>query len=183
MMAISTDQASKPVTIEQMMAARERRAARQISALTLFSLPVVSIAAVMPGPIKDNGQSRTIIHAATQSLSRLFSERKWPVCLFEPVAGPTGPEALYVVDADALAIKEALIGLEETHPLGRLWDLDVISPQQGLLSRRALGHPPRKCLLCDAEAHACARSQRHSLDQLLRIIEHSVDAYRHQPYP
>ena len=41
-----------PVSIEQMLAARERRAARQSAALAL-GMPIVSATIVMPGPIKD----------------------------------------------------------------------------------------------------------------------------------
>lgn len=170
----------KPVTLEQMLAARERRAARQQALLTHFSLPVVSLSVVMPGPVKANVQSQTILDAAIQSLDKLFNEEKWPIRSFEPVSGSTGPEALYVLDAEALAIKQALVVLEDSHPLGRLWDLDVICPKQGILSRRTLGHPPRRCLVCDAEAHACSRSQRHSLTELLDVIEEKVDAYRHR---
>lgn len=172
-----------PVSLEQMLAARERRAARQQTAMARFALPIASLGVVMPGPVKNNAQSRTILDAATRTLDDLFRERAWPVRLFEPVFGPTGPEALYVLDAEALVIKQALVGLEDAHPLGRLWDLDVICPKQGILSRRALGQAPRRCLVCDAEAHACARSQRHSLIELLTVIDETVDAYRHPPHP
>lgn len=178
MTAETTRRDGEPVSLEQMLAARERRAARQQAALARLARPVVSLGVVMPGPMKDNDQSRTILDAATRSLDTLFTARRWPVLFFEPVGGPTGPEALYVVDAEALDIKRALVELEDSHPLGRLWDLDVICPRRGILSRRALGQPPRRCLVCDAEAHACARSQRHSLTQLLAVIGEKVDAYR-----
>lgn len=179
----TTSRDSEPVSLEQMLAARERRAARQQAALARFALPVVSLGVVMPGPVKDNAQSRTILAAATRSLDALFIAKNWPVRSFEPVSGPTGPEALYVVAAAALELKQALVELEDSHPLGRLWDLDVICPEQGILSRRAVGQPPRRCLVCEDEAHACARSQRHSLAQLLAVIGEKVDAYRRRPHP
>jgi holo-ACP synthase len=176
------DRADEPVSLAQILAARDRRAARQQAALGRFALPVVSLGAVMPGPVKDSVLSRTILDAATRSLDSLFFQRAWPVHSFEPVDGPTGPEALYVVEAGALVIKQAVAGLEDSLPLGRLWDIDVICPQRGLLSRRMLGHRPRRCLLCEDEAHACARSQRHSLADLLTVIEETVDTYLHRRF-
>jgi holo-ACP synthase len=182
METMTTERNDVPVSLEQMLAARDRRAERQHAALNRFGLPIVSIGVVMPGPVKDNENARTILAAATEALGSLFAEKKWPIRLFDPVFGITGPEALYAVEANALDIKRSLVELEDAHPLGRLWDLDVICPKQGILSRRALGHAPRRCLACDAEAHACARSQRHSLPQLLDIIAKTVEAHRRPPH-
>ncbi|PKU26240.1 citrate lyase holo-[acyl-carrier protein] synthase [Telmatospirillum siberiense] len=177
MTAETTGRNGEAVSLEQMLEARDKRAARQQAALTRFALPVVSSGVVMPGPVKDNAQSRIAMAAAREALEALFAARDWPVRLFEPVRGPTGPESIHVIDADALEIKRALAKLEDTHPLGRLWDLDVICPERGIISRRSLGQPPRRCLLCEAEAHACARSRRHSLEELLTAIEKMTGAY------
>jgi holo-ACP synthase len=171
------DASPAPVSLEQMLEARDRRAARQQAALARFGEPVVSATVVMPGAIKDTGRSRTILQAAVTALDRLFAERAWPVLLFAPVSAPTGPEALYAVAADAMDLKQALVDIEDSHPLGRLWDLDVIDPRRGIIARRDLGRPPRRCLLCDDWAHACARSRRHPLAELLAVIADMVDAY------
>jgi holo-ACP synthase len=100
------------------------------------------------------------------------------VLSFDEVSALSGPEALYCVQRAPLALKQALIGLETTHPLGRLWDIDVICPENGSITRRALGLAPRRCLICDEAAHVCARSRRHSLEELRRVIEEKVEAYR-----
>ena len=94
------------------------------------------------------------------------------------VSEATGPEALYVVEAHARELKQALVALEESHPLGRLWDIDVIDPDAGPVARASLGLPARRCLVCEEPAHACARSRRHPLDEVLQFIEEKVDAYR-----
>lgn len=172
-------QSGEAVSLEQMLAARDRRAARQQAALARFALPVVSSGVVMPGPVKDNAQSRVAMAVATDALETLFASRQWPVRLFQSVSGPTGPESIHVVEAPAEDIKRALVELEDSHRLGRLWDLDVICPQRGILSRRALGQPPRRCLVCSAEAHACARSRRHSLPDLLAVIAKMTDDDSH----
>ena len=73
-------------------------------------------------------------------------------------------------------LKRALVDLETVDPLGRLWDLDVTDPKLGALSRRGLGLPVRRCIVCDQPAHACARSRAHSLPELLGAIEDILHA-------
>ena len=77
----------------------------------------------------------------------------------------TGPEWMAAVVASAPDLKLKLCELEDQEPLGRLWDLDVIVAD-GPLSRSVFGIPPRKCLICDEEAHTCARSRAHSMAEL-----------------
>jgi len=175
---MQTGPAGSPVTLAQMLDARERRAARQQAALARHGLPVVSLTVVMPGPIKDSAVSRALMAIATTAADALFTAKDWPVQQAGRSEGATGPELIYAVAADPLTMKVALIDLEETHPLGRLWDFDVICPERGPISRSTLGCKPRRCLICDLEAHACARSQRHPLAELMMAIEGRVDAYR-----
>jgi holo-ACP synthase len=89
----------------------------------------------------------------------------------------TGPEAIYVVDVDAELLKAAAAELEDEHPLGRLWDLDVIAPGQRVLSRKQLGLPARRCLLCERPAFECGRTRRHSLKELIAVIQRIVNSY------
>ena len=86
----------------------------------------------------------------------------------------SGPEAIYSLDVDPQVLKLSAIDLEEQHPIGRLWDLDVIAPGGAGLSRRGLGKPPRTCLLCNRPAHECGRSRRHPLPELLKAIRQIV---------
>ena len=83
---------------------------------------------------------------------------------------------MFAVEAASDELKRALVNLETADPLGRLWDLDVTDPQRGALSRRGLGLPVRRCIVCDEPAHACARSRAHSLAELLRAIEVILNA-------
>ena len=68
-------------------------------------------------------------------------------------------------------IKHATAYLEDTHPLGRLWDIDVICPTSGLIKRSAIRQPVRKCFICDEPAHACSRARRHDANALAQVIE------------
>ena len=55
--------------------------------------------------------------------------------------------------------------IEEESPAGRIFDIDIITPD-GTVSRNHLGIPPRKCLLCDNNAKICAKSGEHSIKEL-----------------
>jgi holo-ACP synthase / triphosphoribosyl-dephospho-CoA synthase len=55
------------------------------------------------------------------------------------------------------------VDIEENHPLGRLMDIDVINVRHQI-SRRDLNLSPRRCFLCDEEAHVCVRAQTHAIE-------------------
>lgn len=165
------------VTLQEILRNRERRVGLQRDAVEAFGRPVVSVTLVNPGPVKDSASARKVMTHALRALDSLMAERSWPVLKREVRLDPTGPEALLVVDAGALELKQAMTRLEEEHALGRLWDLDVIDPRLGAISRKALGVPARRCLLCDEEAHACGRSRSHSLQELQNAIEEIIHGY------
>ena len=66
--------------------------------------------------------------------------------------------------------------LEETHPLGRLMDMDVVGPE-GPVSRADIGLAPRRCLLCGNEVRYCMRAKSHTREELLTRIEEIVSMY------
>ena len=169
------------IGIEQMLAAREQRAARQADALARFDRPVVSMTVVMPGPVKNSWLSRRLLAEALQEVEAASDTRGWRLPSREVLWRKTGPEALYVVDVNARILKTVMVELEDDHPLGRLWDLDVIAPRQGGLSRRDLGFPARRCLICERPAHVCGRSRAHPLEELLSTIGRIVHEHDLRP--
>ena len=66
----------------------------------------------------------------------------------------TGYEGYLVVKADGCQVKKLMIALEETK-IGRLYDIDVLEKENTKISRKDLGFPERKCLLCDNPACQC----------------------------
>jgi holo-ACP synthase len=169
------------VSLEQMLAAREQRAARQAAALACFGKPLVSVTVVMPGPVKDGWLPRRVLSEALKQLEAISDKRGWHVLSREVLWRETGPEALYVIDVEARILKSATVALEDCHPIGRLWDLDVIASGSGPLSRRELSFSPRRCLVCGESAHACSRSRLHPLDELLSTIARIVHDHDLRP--
>lgn len=164
------------VSLPEILAGRDRRARLQRAWLETHRRPLVSMTLVTPGPRKDTPGTRLLLETGLREVLDLARRRGWPVLASETAAPATGPEALLSVDADALDLKGALVGLERTHPLGRLWDMDVLDPGLGPITRRGLGLPGRRCLLCGEDAHACARSRAHPLEDLQRAVEGILQA-------
>ncbi len=96
--------------------------------------------------------------------------------------GAKGLKSYYGVDGltilgkvgDGNLLKKYSIDLEETHPLGRLIDIDVtLKGQTNSLSRGSL----RKCFLCDKPAFVCGKNRTHSLEELNKYFNDTSKAY------
>jgi holo-ACP synthase len=166
-----------PVALEELLASRERRASGQAMLLERHRVPVVSLTIVMPGPVKANGWARHALQEGIVLLENLCHRMKWPVLSHEQKWLQSGPEALYAIDADPRDLKELTIALENNRPIGRLWDFDVIDLGMSVLSRKAFGFPPRRCLVCERSARECGRDRRHSLNMLLATIGTMMDGH------
>ncbi|MCR5294682.1 MAG: triphosphoribosyl-dephospho-CoA synthase CitG [Lachnospiraceae bacterium] len=150
------------VNVNQMLAARDRRAARQAGLLSFYKRPMVSFTMNIAGPVKNTPLIRRGFREGN-ALLRAQLRRLGAACLFsETLDEPTGLEAYYVIDAPAEKLKELTLELEETSRLGRLFDMDVLAPDGEKLARPK----PRRCLICGLPVQACARSRAHSVPEL-----------------
>jgi holo-ACP synthase len=164
----------KEMPLADVLAAREQRAMRQQALLARFQQPVISLTLVTPGPIKNSIGYRHTMAAALREGDLLFWQQHWKVLSREVYWLDTGAEALWVVEQQAQTIKQAVVELEDTHQLGRLWDFDVICPTAGPLSRDTLGLMPRRCLICQQPSRECGRARQHALPELTQHIEQMI---------
>jgi holo-ACP synthase len=171
------------VSLEQVLEARDQLAASQAAALSRFQIPVVSMTTVTPGPVKDSPLSRRVLLEALRVMTAMFNGRNWPVLSCNVRWSDAGPQAICVVDVEPERLRLATVDLEDQHPLGRLWGLDVIAPGHRILSREQFGFPGRHCLLCERRAAECGRSRRHALSDLLEVIQKIVNSYEQHKHP
>ncbi len=167
------------ITLEQLLESRDRRADRQRSLLSLYpGKSLLCLTVMLPGPVKRSAMSLKIASAAVEAVHGAFSP------IFEELRDlETGYEGYFVVDLDSLEAKKHAVELEETHPLGRLFDLDVILSLKkpvfadGVrpLGREELGLEPRTCIICDRPVRECMRTRKHSTEELLSRIEAIID--------
>lgn len=159
------------LALEDVLKAREARARLQQQWLCQYGQPVVSVTLVWPGKIKDTPLARRVMDEANDAINQLLLRHRWPVITHETAFLSTGPEARWAISSPAWMIKHVMAHLEDNHPLGRLWDIDVFCPISGLIKRSAIHQPMRRCFICHEPAHVCSRMRRHSQNELAQVIE------------
>ena len=93
---------------------------------------------------------------------------------------PTGYELYMVTSLSRNDAKALACDIEDTHPLGRLFDIDVFDANGIPIKRESVGYAPRKCLLCDNESRYCMRNRSHTPQQLMKKINSMIEAYVQQ---
>ena len=160
------------VTLEDMMRFREQKAARQEEILRQCKgRMVVTFGMNIPGPIKTAPAILCAFQAGIKAMDACFNQAGVAVSYEETVWKHQGFLKLYgLAETDAGKIKGIAVELEESHPLGRLYDIDVYDRQGNGISRQELGFAGRKCLLCGNEAKVCGRSRAHTPEALYAHI-------------
>ena len=92
----------------------------------------------------------------------------------------TGYEAYLITPLPLLEAKRIAVQIEDTHPLGRLFDIDIIDKDGVPVSRDRVGSRPRRCLVCDREARYCMRMRWHTQEEIWERINAMVDEYQNR---
>lgn len=150
--------------MQEILDAREQRAQKQAQLLGTYQKPLVCFTMNIPGPVKLDRDILIGFYVGNWLFRRTLTGQ--PILYKELCKKSTGCEGYYVVDMPVRELKILAMEIEDTHPIGRLFDIDVFDTDGNKLDRESLGAPKRKCLLCDKDAAVCARSRAHSLEQL-----------------
>lgn len=158
------------ITLQQLLDSRDARSARQARLLdhnpdkTLVCLTVMP-----PGSIKRTDWSLRVALAGVGAVRRSLSP-SWEQCFDLE----TGYEAYFLVDGTVPDVKLQCCAIEDTHPWGRLMDIDVLERSDCgpvPVSRTSVGRPPRRCIVCDRPARECIRARSHTTEQLQERIK------------
>ena len=163
------------VTLAQMLEAREQRAFRQFQLSREYGKPIVSFSMNIPGPVKTSPLIRRGFYEGCALLDRHLSGER--VLHREFTEAVTGCEAIYVVDLEPLDVKTITTSIEDTHGLGRLFDMDVIDAALCKLDREAVGGGDRNCLVCGAPGRGCASRRIHSVAELQNATNAILTGY------
>lgn len=152
------------VTLMQMLEARENRVYMQQTLLQKYSRPLICFTMNIPGPVKNSPLIERSFDWGLQQLdARLPGDR----ILFREVSrAVTGCQAIYVLDLPAEEIKPVTTAIEDSCPLGRLFDMDVLDERGCKLDREAFGGGSRDCIVCGAPGRGCASRRVHSVSEL-----------------
>lgn len=152
------------VSLQEILDAREQRVKTQKALLAQYKKPLICFTMNIAGPEKYNRDIAIGFAVGNWMLRQALPAQ----CILHKQSSRknSGCESYYVVDMAPRALKQLAIELEDSDPIGRLFDIDVLDTDGTKLSREALGQARRKCLLCNNDAVLCARSRTHSVDQL-----------------
>ena len=182
-----------PITLDELLARRAARHAMQQKLMAEHSgKTLVCLTVVMPGSVKRNQQSLTVARAAVKAMRKAYNisddllpetelltnelKAETGECLVERDLN-TGYEAYLITPLPLLEVKRVAVDIEDTHPLGRLFDIDVIDAQGIPVSRDRVGGQPRRCLVCDHEARYCMRMRWHTQEEIWARIKQMTDDY------
>ncbi|MDO5416801.1 MAG: triphosphoribosyl-dephospho-CoA synthase CitG [Lachnospiraceae bacterium] len=168
-----------PVILQEMLDARERRAFRQQELRNQYQAPLICFTMNIAGPIKTNPLIRQGFELGNRLLKNQLRASQITCLHYEETTAVTGNEAFYVLDADLLSIKRITSDIEDCSPVGRLFDMDVISVNGEITGRSEIGLSPRLCLICGKPAKECARSRTHTVEELQaktkQILEEAIN--------
>lgn len=150
------------VTIMDMMNCRDRRVQIQNEYIRKYHQPVISFCMNIPGPIKTNNLIKNGFEKGKEELLSVLARNRINISESVVFHDVTGDEMILSVSAPAERLKDLTSQIEEEHPYGRLFDMDVIDVTGQKLSRASY----RKCLLCGAQAQECARSRKHTVQEM-----------------
>ena len=123
------------VVLTDMLACRERRVNTQNAYIQKYHCPVISFCMNIPGPIKTNDKIKKAFLSGKEALFDALQKKNIPVLSQIEFDDKTGNEIILAVDYPADKIKKLTTEIEDTHPFGRLFDMDVIGTDGEKLSR------------------------------------------------
>ena len=97
---------NQPVTLPQMLDARERRAFRQQKLLDQYQAVLVCFTMNIAGPIKNSPLIREGFSLGNRWLKERLRSMNIPCLHYEEWNEPTGNEAYYVIDRPVRLVKE-----------------------------------------------------------------------------
>ena len=159
------------VSLLDILNAREARVRQQKTLLAEHRVPLLCFTMNIAGPVKVTPLIERGFRAGVAMLDGQLPQEK---LLYRDIQVlPTGCEAVFAVSIPAGQIKELCTALEEEHPLGRLFDMDVIDADGHKLERK----DERGCMVCGAPGRFCAASRAHSVAQLQSVTTEILTAY------
>ena len=166
------------ITLDKLLASRDRRVEMQQKLREIHpNMTLVCLTVIMPGNIKRNLSSIIVSQAAINALLNKFEGNTIDVITRDL---ETGYEAYVVTNLSQHDAKLAACDIEDNHPLGRLFDIDVLDVDGIPVKRETAGFQPRRCLMCDNEARYCMRNRTHTPQELNAKIQQMIDAYVQQ---
>ena len=166
------------ITLDELLASRDRRVEMQQKLREKHpNLTLVCLTVIMPGNVKRNLSSLIVSQAA---INALINRLEGSIVDIVTRDLATGYEAYVVTSISQQETKMIACDIEDNHPLGRLFDIDIFDSDGMPVKRESAGFAPRRCLMCDNEARYCMRNRTHTPQELNTKIQEMIEAYVQQ---
>lgn len=159
------------VSLHDILNAREARVQQQQSLLTEYQAPLLCFTMNIAGPVKTTPLTERGFRTGLEILDSQLSPEK--ILFREARMLPTGCEAYYAISLPAAELKALCTNIEEVHPLGRLFDMDVLDADGTKMERAT----QRGCIVCGAPGRVCAARRVHSVEQLQTVTSQMITQY------
>ncbi len=147
--------------------AREERGLEIVKLEKAYSMTVISVTVNIPGGNKAHEDYSWIGVLAFNEIRKRLAQNSIIHESFRYSAD--GPEGFIVSEGKPEELKKIAVNIEESHPLGRLFDIDISGH-----SRMNNGEK-RACFLCGGDANRCRRIKNHSISDLMSEIDSLIE--------
>ncbi|MBQ1371758.1 MAG: triphosphoribosyl-dephospho-CoA synthase, partial [Oscillospiraceae bacterium] len=124
--------------------------------------PLISFTMNMAGPVKLTALSHRSFVWGLEQLRLGFLQNQFQILAEQQRSLPTGDEAYFAIDAPAERVKALCVEIEESSPMGRFFDMDVIGGDGCKLERGV----ERSCIVCGKPGRDCASRRLHTVAEL-----------------
>jgi triphosphoribosyl-dephospho-CoA synthase CitG/holo-ACP synthase CitX len=97
---------------------------------------------------------------------------------FNTLSGSDGRSLIAVLNIDDRTGKIKGMEIEERHPLGRIFDIDVYGVTGAPLDRRGIEKESRNCIICGEAASLCIRTNSHDYTLLIKTFEEMICKFK-----
>lgn len=158
---------AQPVELEDMLSSRELRVRERARLQASWDSSIICFTLNIPGKYKLFPLAVRCFERG-KKLIELSARGRWRIVGEKERRDKTGCTAFFGVDGEAEEIKRQMAAIEDGHPLGRLFDIDVYRPDGKAVSRSE----QRRCLICGGPVRLCAGARAHSAQALAeRAVE------------
>ena len=172
----------KSVNLTDVLNARDKRAERIFKLQKKYNSAVISFTLNIAGDIKRTDLTFKTFETGKNKILSVLKRNEIKIldCIYTDVF--TGSEILWVVDLanmteiETVELKKDMVSIEDFHPLGRLFDIDVIKSGEKI-SRFEIGRDERSCFICGKIGSDCARSRAHSLDEIIEFTNSLMENF------
>jgi holo-ACP synthase/triphosphoribosyl-dephospho-CoA synthase len=166
-----------PVTLAEMLSARETRAKCQKQLLAQYGLPLICFTLNLAGPVKVFPLAKKAFDEGKRLIVKELERHNVPILKYYETTEKTGYEGFFILNGAAETIKNWCVEIEECSSFARLFDIDIFHENGHKISRDAIKKAERKCLLCENPALVCGRSRSHSVSELFSKTVHIIRDY------